>query len=157
MKRLELKTTVLRMGYDELEQADRKLVDAARRAALGAYAPYSRFNVGAAILLDNGETVTGANQENAAFPSGMCAERTACYYAHAKYPDAGFRAIAIAARESSGEEVSRPVSPCGGCRQALLEYENLAKAEVRVILAGRDEILVLPSVKSLLPLAFEEF
>ncbi len=157
MKRLELKTAFLELLYDELEPADQKLVDEARRAAFRAYAPYSRFNVGAAILLNNGEIVTGANQENASFPSGSCAERSACFYAHARFPQAKFLSIAIAARDASGNEAKRPISPCGSCRQALLEYENLAKAEIKVILAGQDCIRVLPSIRSLLPLAFEEF
>ena len=113
--------------------------------------------MGAAILLSNGETVTGSNQENAAFPSGTCAERTAAYYAHSRYPDARFEAIAIAARGTDGQEVASPVAPCGACRQALLEYETLAGKGVKVILAGRDEIFILPSVTSTLPLAFSEF
>ena len=122
-----------------------------------ADSPYSRFNVGAAILLSDGNIVTGANQENAAFPSGTCAERTACYYAGANYPDAHFEKIAIAARGTDGLEVVQPIPPCGACRQALLEYEKLAGHDVEVLLAGRDEIYILPSVKALLPLSFSDF
>ncbi len=144
-------------GYQELTEADRLLVDRAREATSRSYAPYSKFNVGAAILLDNGEVVTGANQENAAFPSGTCAERTACYYAHAAFPEAKFDTIAIAAVGTDGKEVEEPCAPCGACRQALLEYEKLAGRDVRVILVGRDKMLLLPSVKSLVPLAFVEF
>jgi cytidine deaminase len=124
---------------------------------LNAYAPYSKFHVGAAILLDNDVIVTGANQENAAFPSGTCAERTTCYYAHAQYPQASFKAIAIAARDTTGEEVKAPISPCGACRQALLEYETLAGEGIKVILVSSNDIYILPSVKSLMPLAFTEF
>ena len=87
----------------------------------------------------------------------MCAERTAAYYAHAAYPDARFESIAIAAIGTDGKEVAEPVSPCGACRQALLEYEHLGAADVRVLLVGRDDIYILPSVRSLLPLSFTEF
>lgn len=141
----------------ELTNEQRALIDEAESATRRSYAPYSRFNVGAAILLDNGVTVTGANQENAAFPSGTCAERTAAYYAHATYPDARFKAIAITARNAAGDLLKAPCAPCGACRQALLEYETLAGQNVEVILAGTDEVLILPSVRSLLPVAFTEF
>ena len=157
MKEATITIPVIEAQYDELTETDRRLIDEARQATERSYAPYSRFHVGAAILLDNGETVTGANQENAAYPSGTCAERSACYYAHARYPEARFMAIAIAARGTDGLEVAEPISPCGACRQALLEYETLAGRNVRVILAGRDRIYILPSVRSTLPLAFSEF
>lgn len=91
MKEFNVCVPVIEMSFDELDAIDRRLVDEAREATGRAYAPYSRFHVGAAILLDNGEVVTGANQENAAFPSGTCAERTTCYYAHARWPEARFR------------------------------------------------------------------
>lgn len=157
MKKFDITVPVVSVGYDELDETDRHLVDLARQSTYRSYAPYSHFSVGAAILLSNGETVTGSNQENAAFPSGICAERTAAYYAHSRYPDARFEAIAIAARGTDGQEVASPVAPCGACRQALLEYETLAGKGVKVILAGRDEIFILPSVTSTLPLAFSEF
>lgn len=157
MKEATITIPVIEAQYDELTETDRRLIDEARQATERSYAPYSRFHVGAAILLDNGETVTGANQENAAYPSGTCAERSACYYAHARYPEARFMAIAIAARGTDGLEVTEPISPCGACRQALLEYETLAGRNVRVILAGRDRIYILPSVRATLPLAFTEF
>lgn len=144
-------------AYQELTPEDRQLVDMAREAASRAYAPYSKFNVGAAIRLDNGEVVTGANQENAAFPSGTCAERTACYYAHATYPQARFECIAVAAIGTDGMEVEEPCAPCGACRQALLEYEKLAGHDVRVILVGRDRMYLLRSVRALVPFAFVEF
>ena len=132
MKELQITTPIVVMQYDELDPTDRSLVDAAREATFRAYSPYSHFSVGAAILLDNGETVTGSNQENAAYPSSLCAERTAAYYAHSRYPDAKFMTIAIAARETSGNEIKMPISPCGACRQALLEYETLAGHNVQV-------------------------
>ena len=144
-------------AYDELSDTDRQLVDLARQATHRSYSPYSHFRVGAAILLDNGEIVTGANQENVAYPSGTCAERTACFYAHATYPQAKSVTIAKAARDTDGNEVTEPIAPCGACRQALLEYETLAGNPVRVILTGATTLYLLPSVRSLLPFAFTEF
>lgn len=157
MKKFDISIPVEVLDYDELSAGDRHLVELAREATFRSYAPYSHFSVGAAILLDNSEIVEGANQENVAYPSGTCAERSACYYAHARYPEAHFEAIAIAARGTDGDFTSVPTAPCGACRQALLEYEMLAGHDVRVMLAGRDCVYLLPSVKSLLPLAFTEF
>ena len=156
MKKIEVKTPVDILEYSELNEADALLVEEARKATFRAYAPYSHFNVGAAIRLDNGVTVTGANQENAAYPSGTCAERSACYYAHATYPDSAFEAIAVAARGADGEFTTDLAAPCGACRQALLEYETLAGHDVPVFLAAADKVYVLPSVKAMLPLAFCE-
>ena len=157
MRHETIKLELAAADYDELSERERLLVDTARAAEEGSYAPYSNFHVGAAVLLDNGEIVKGANQENAATPSSLCAERTAAYWAHANFPAARFEAIAIAARDASGREVETPISPCGACRQALLQYETLAAHDVKVILAGSREIYIAPSVKSLLPLAFTEF
>lgn len=157
MKEKEIITRIKEVSYEELSGRERELVDLARKATERSYAPYSKFRVGAAIELDNGEIVTGSNQENAAYPSGTCAERTAAYYAHAAYPDAKFKAIAIAAIATDGKEIADPVAPCGACRQALLEYETLAGHDVEVILVGSRAIYVLSSVRSTLPLAFSEF
>ena len=157
MHEIDILTKIISKSYGELDTTERRAVDAAVKAIEGSYAPYSRFRVGAAIVLDNGEMVTGANQENVAFPSGTCAERTACYYAGAHYPGTGFSLIAIAARGTDGELTSTPTAPCGACRQALLEYETLSGHDVPVLLVGRDQIYRLPSVKSLLPLCFSEF
>lgn len=157
MTRKDILVPVEVAAYDELTPADRRLTDLAREATSRSYAPYSHFHVGAAIALDNGETVTGANQENVAYPSGTCAERSACFYAHARYPEAKFEVIAIAAVGTDGKEVPEPVAPCGACRQALLEYEMLAGHDVRVMLCGSRCVYILPSVRSLLPLAFTEF
>lgn len=156
MKNLQIETRYKAAVYDELTSEQKKLVDLARQSTLRSYAPYSHFCVGAAILLDNGEIVTGNNQENAAFPSGICAERTAAYYAHATFPEAKFTAIAIAARGTDSNWLSHPISPCGACRQALLEYETLAQHNVEVLLVGENEIFIIPSIKTLLPFAFEE-
>ena len=112
MRHETIKLELAAANYDELSERERLLVDTARAAVEGSYAPYSNFHVGAAVLLDNGEIVKGANQENAATPSSLCAERTAAYWAHANFPAARFEAIAIAARDASGREVETPISPC---------------------------------------------
>ncbi len=157
MKTFEVKAKVEELKYDELNSKELELVRLAKEATSRSYAPYSNFRVGAAILLSNGEIITGANQENAAYPSGTCAERSACYYAGATYPDAKFEAIAIAARGTDGEFVDEPCSPCGACRQALLQYELLAGKGVKTLLVGRDRIYRLESIRSILPFAFTEF
>lgn len=153
IKKIETKIQVY--GYDELTDADRELVDAAKEMTRSSYAPYSKFHVGAAIRMADGTIVKGANQENAAYPSGTCAERTACYYASAQHPGMAMKKIAIAAW-TGGEFQRNPISPCGACRQALAEYEHLY-GPIEVILYGEDAIYVLPSVASLLPLTFTEF
>lgn len=157
MKKLEINLSIDRLEYSELTPAERTLVDAAREATYRAYCPYSHFHVGAAIALDNGQISTGSNQENVAYPSGLCAERTAAFHAHATWPEARFTAIAIAARGTDDQWVTDPVAPCGACRQSLLEYEMLAGAPVPVLLVGTDCIYRLPSVASTLPLAFTNF
>lgn len=157
MNEFELKIRIISKNFDELDVTERRLVDEARRMTQNSYAPYSHFRVGAAILLDNGAVATGANQENAAFPSGTCAERSACYWAGANYPGAAFEMIAITAVAPDGTVPLEPTAPCGACRQALLEYEKLAGHDVKVLLAGRDTVYIVPSVKALLPLAFNEF
>lgn len=120
-----------------------------------AYAPYSKFQVGAALLLDNGEIITGSNQENASYPSGLCAERTAVYYAGAKFPQARIRCIAVSAT-SLKRPVTSPVPPCGACRQALVEYEVKQKTDMEVYFMGESGTIVkAKSVKDLLPLLFD--
>lgn len=157
MKHKEITVNFEELSYDELPADERALVEEAREATRRSYAPYSNFRVGAAIALDNGVTVPGSNQENVAFPSGTCAERSACFYAHSRYPEAKFEKIAVAARGTDGEFTAAPTAPCGACRQALLEYEILAGHDVPVLLAARDCVYRLPSVKSTLPFAFSEF
>ncbi len=157
MKEFDITLRVQSLALDELPEQERALVLAAQAATERAYAPYSHFRVGAAILLDNGEIVEGSNQENVAYPSGTCAERSACFYAGSRFPDARFKCIAIAARGTDGRFTPIPTAPCGACRQALLEYEMLAGRPVPVLLAGADAVYRIPSVASLLPLAFTEF
>lgn len=157
MREKDITIRIIEDTLDTLEASDRLLAEKAIEMTEKAYAPYSHFCVGAAIRLSSGTIVTGANQENAAFPSGTCAERSACFYAGANYPGDTFETIAVAAREVDGQLTAEPISPCGGCRQALLEYEKIADRPVKVILVGRDKIYTLPSVKSLLPFAFTSF
>ncbi len=140
-------------GIDELPVADRKLVEEAVAAASGAYAPYSHFMVGAAILLDDGTVVRGANVENAAFPSGSCAEKTALSYTVANYHGRKSIAIAIAAK-SGGKLTDEPVPPCGNCRQMLIEEEQRLGTPIKVILAGQSGIIILENCQSLMPLSF---
>jgi len=156
MKQLNITVPVGVCPFGELAGADRELVTAAKRATESSYAPYSKFHVGAAIRLDDGTIVTGSNQENAAFSSGTCAERSACFGAAANHPGRSMDAIAIAAYTNGGFQ-RKPISPCGACRQALLEYEHNQGHPMRVILYGDDECFLLPSVASLLPLCFTEF
>jgi len=138
---------------DEMPDADRVLTEEAVVAASGAYAPYSHFMVGAAILLDDGTVVRGANVENAAFPSGSCAEKTALSWSVSNHPDRRPVAIAIAAL-TGGNMTREPVPPCGNCRQMLIEEEQRNGKPIKVILAGSEKILVIDSAESLMPLRF---
>ena len=156
---MENKQTVIHFALcapEELDESDRKLVELARQATHTAYAPYSHFCVGAALLLEGGTCVCGSNQENAAFGAGTCAERTALFYAHAQYPDAAVKAIAIAARGTDGEFTQQPIAPCGVCRQALLEAQKRGGQPIRLLLASRTTVTVLEGVECVLPFAFEE-
>ena len=139
---------------DELAEKQQKLVERAMHAAKNAYAPYSGFHVGAAALLSNGEIVVGNNQENSAYPSGLCAERVAVFYAGARYPGIPVIAIAIAAMRD-GFFQEEPVAPCGACRQVLFEKESQGKAPMEVILYGNKKIQVINQVTDLLPLPFK--
>lgn len=143
-------------SYNELNETDKILVNHAKKATATAYAPYSKFHVGAAVLLENGEIVSGSNQENVAYPSGTCAERTTVFYASARFPGVRFCKLAIAAF-TDGDFVEEPISPCGACRQAILEYEKLGGQPIEILLAGREKVYKLQGIRSLLPLSFEEF
>ncbi|MGN0229074.1 MAG: cytidine deaminase [Muribaculaceae bacterium] len=156
MKEINLTTKIAVYSYTELTAEDKKLTEMAKDATKRAYSPYSGFNVGAALLLDNGEILTGANQENAAFSSGTCAERSVIYYAGANYPGVPFRKLVIAAW-TKGDFVETPISPCGHCRQAILEYETIGGKPIEIILCGRHEVYVLDSIKALMPLSFVDF
>lgn len=139
----------------ELSAEEQKLLRMAREASDLAYAPYSNFYVGAALLLENGLIVTGNNQENVAYPSGLCAERVAIYAAGAQYPNVAIKTIAITCK-SKQFEVNEPLSPCGACRQAMSEYEMRHNKPIRTILAGETgKIRILDSIADLLPFMFK--
>lgn len=152
MKEMKLETSVRLYTLDELSVEYRDLYEAAYRAAENAYAPYSRFHVGAAVLLENGEVVTGNNQENAAYPSGLCAERTALFYAGARFPNLAVKTLAIAAMKE-GERLDG-ITPCGACRQVMLETEQRYGRPIEVLLCGNHQVTIVPDAKSLLPLSF---
>lgn len=140
---------------DELPEEVRDLMDEACEAREKAYAPYSRFKVGAAVLLDNGKTVTGSNQENASYPCGLCAERTAIFYAGAKYPEAKFLKIALTAK-SLHHRVITPIPPCGACRQAIAEYEVKQESPIELYFMGESgKVVRAHSIKELFPLIFD--
>ncbi len=141
-------------SFEELNEGDKVLMDAAVNARERAYAPYSNFFVGASVLLENDEIITGNNQENASYPSGLCGERVAVFYAGAKFPGVKIKAIAISAAASS-YEVSTPAAPCGNCRQAISEYELKQNAPIKMILMGETgNVIECDSLADLLPLAF---
>ena len=138
---------------EELTPADEQLLQAAIQATGQAYAPYSHFSVGAALLLASGQIVTGSNQENIAYPSGLCAERTAMFAAASQHSGVPFQALAIAARRPDGTLTG--VTPCGACRQVMAEYEKLHHTPLHILLYDKDDkILVFDGVESLLPFIF---
>ena len=150
---IETKIDVVTEG--ELTIEYQTLVNKAKDQVAKAYAPYSGFHVGAAVLLANGELFAGSNQENAAYPSGLCAERVAMFYANAQYPNVPVKAIAIAAYTAE-QFLSSPITPCGACRQVLLESEMRFDNDIEVILYGTDEIYILKNIRQLMPLCFEK-
>ena len=157
MKELEMKIQIWEARMDELTTAERSLIEQAIDGTNRSYAPYSHFHVGAAVLLKNGATFVGCNQENAAFPSGICAERSAIFAAGAQYPEEPIVMLAIAARNEQGQLTNTPISPCGTCRQVLIETENRFKHPVRILLYGLNCIYGMESIKQIMPLSFTEF
>ena len=141
-------------SLEQLETKDRKLALAATEATALSYAPYSGFNVGAAVMFEDGEIVKGANQENAAYPSGLCAERTALFYASSSRPDKAMTAIAIAAAQE-GKLCASPATPCGACRQVMAQYQKKSGRPMMVLLVGADRIWKFEKVDDLLPLIFD--
>lgn len=157
MKKVELKTLITIFdSIDELPAAVNELMIKAIEAKQNAYAPYSRFKVGAAMLLEDGSIITGNNQENAAYPSGMCAERVAIWKASSEFPNKKILKLAISA-SSSSQILKEPVAPCGACRQTLSEYEIKQKDKIEVYFMGEEgEIIKTESVLDLLPIAFDK-
>lgn len=155
MKNLNLTIHFRRFEVEsELEHDDAVLLAEARKAMQNAYAPYSNFFVGAAAQLDNGQIISGNNQENAAYPSGLCAERVTLFYANSHFPHAKVKTIAIAA-EDNDKTFKDIISPCGACRQVLSEKEKIQQEPIRVILTAADGSgYIFDNIESLLPLSF---
>ena len=142
------------VSVEEMSVSDRDLCRAAVEALNGSYAPYSHFHVGAAVRLSDGTVVKGANQENAAYPSGLCAERTAMFAAGANYPDKDIESIAVVARQD-GRICSDPAAPCGACRQVMAQYQTKSGKPLSVILVGASRIMKFARVDDILPLIFD--
>ncbi len=157
MKKIHLSTTIAVFEtVDELPTEVQALMNEAINTRKNAYAPYSQFHVGAAFLLENSEIITGNNQENAAYPSGMCAERVAVWKASSQYPKVKILKIAITA-SSINNIVKEPVAPCGACRQTLLEYEVNQNSNIEIYFMGETgNIIKTNSIKDILPLAFDK-
>lgn len=155
MREFTVTTSVVEYLPDELPSAYVSLIERAKEQVEKAYAPYSDFRVGVSLLLDNGEIICGSNQENAAYPSGLCAERTAIFYANALYPDVPVVMMAVVAY-TNHEFLDDPISPCGACRQVLLESEVRYDRKMVVLLYGRSKTYAIGSAKGLLPLCFEK-
>ena len=141
-------------SLDELDPRDAELIRLAHEATKSSYAPYSNFHVGAAVRLANGEIVTGNNIENAAYPSGLCAERVTMFAAMAKYPGVAFEALAITAH-SGTKMIEEPVAPCGACRQVMVEVEQMSMQPLRVLCQGETgPVMVFDGIESLMPFIF---
>ena len=152
MKEIDLVAKISICPYIELTDEDKNLIAKSKEALIGAYAPYSNFYVGAAVAC-SGNIVIGSNQENEAYPSGMCAERVALYSASAQYPMQAISSIAISAYNKNSEE-DAVAFPCGACRQVLLEYEKRQNTPIRILVSAKNEVYIIESAKSLLPLSF---
>jgi len=154
MKDKKIELNFISAHFSELDDEDKALVISAKNAFKTAYAPYSGFLVGSSILLENGDMVNGSNQENVAYPSGLCAERVAMFYVGAQYPNIRIKTIAVTVF-SKHFEVTDVVSPCGACRQVMAEYEDKQKQSIKVILhSPSDQVLIANNVADLLPFMF---
>ena len=155
MQEKKIALSFISAHISELSEQEQQLVANAKTAFKTAYAPYSGFLVGASILLENGEIINGSNQENVAYPSGLCAERVALFYAGARYPDIKVKTIAVSVL-SKNFEVNDVISPCGACRQVMAEYEEKQEEAIKVILhSPTDEVLIANTVEDLLPFMFK--
>ncbi len=140
--------------WEDMPDTYQMLLKKARDVSITAYARYSDFQVGAALLLDNNEVITGTNQENAAYPSGLCAERVALFAAHSMYPDSRVQVLAVFAR-NKGEALDSLVAPCGACRQVMAEYESLSSESLKIILADGNGAVVIDGTETILPFGFQ--
>lgn len=156
MKKISINTTISVLSKKELSQEEISLMLLAFEARSKAYAPYSKFTVGTAILLDNGEVIQGSNQENAAYPSGLCAERVAIFYAGATFPNAKIVKMFITASPQD-RDLEEPIPPCGSCRQVIAEYEFKQDTPIAIFFMGaKGDIYKSESLKNLLPLVFDK-
>jgi cytidine deaminase len=155
MEKQNIHTEFIIYSFTELTTIYQQLILKAQEQTQKAYAPYSHYAVGASVLLENGKIFAGSNQENAAYPSGLCAERVALFYANAQYPEVPVKAIAIAA-SVNGDFAVTPVSPCGACRQVILETEIRFRHPITLLLYGKEQIYLFDSIKTLLPFSFSE-
>jgi len=153
MKQLCIKTNLESYAWDELSEQDRQLISEAKAMTKTSYSPYSHFQVGAAALLQDGTVVKGSNQENAAYPSGLCAERTTLFAANANHPNTPVVALAIACY-TQGHFTANPGAPCGSCRQVMLETEHRFGTPMRVLLYGEKSTYVFEKAADLLPIGF---
>jgi cytidine deaminase len=152
-RKIEIEYTVFK-NTEELIEEDRILIEKAKEVSLNAYAPYSGFRVGTAVLLDNGKILTGNNQENASYPEGLCAERVVLFYAMSQYPNQKIKSMAICGNPQKFD-LTHFISPCGGCRQVMYEYEYSKQFKMRILLSGiSGEILMVEGVENLLPFQF---
>ena len=153
----EFKLTIkgISLTRSELNDSDTELLNQAEYAAKNAYAPYSQFYVGAALRLENGTIVLGTNQENVAYPSGLCAERVAIFSASTNHPNEPIRSMAITVNTAKSF-IEEPLSPCGNCRQVIMEYQHKQQSPIRLILAGQSEkVWIFEDAAALLPFGFE--
>ena len=155
MKEKKIELSFISAELSELSTEEKQLVASAKSAVTTAYAPYSGFLVGASVLLENSEIINGSNQENVAYPSGLCAERVALFYAGARFPDVKIKTIAVSVM-SKNFKVTDVISPCGACRQVMAEYEDKQEQAIKVILhSPTDQVLIANTVESLLPFMFK--
>lgn len=155
MKDFTISTKIQVYSLEESNEATKKLIDKAKEATQTSYAPYSNYHVGAAVLLEDGQIVSGSNQENAAYPSGLCAERTTLFYANASNPNQSVKAIAIIAHHD-GDFVKDVCTPCGSCRQVIAEIESRYDSPIRIIMCSKNTVYEVDSIKALLPLSFDK-
>lgn len=153
MEKRNIEISYMAGAPETLDAESRMLTDAACKATESSYSPYSHFQVGAAVLLEDGTVVTGSNQENAAYPSGLCAERVTIFSAGAQHPGKKIKALAIAA-QTGGTFLKAPITPCGACRQVMTEVESRQGSPLRIILFGAEQSLVFDGISSLMPFCF---
>lgn len=156
MKELSITIPIVIKQEDELSEQEKAVIAQAKEATYRSYSPYSHFSVGAAVLLEDGTIVAGSNQENCAYPSGLCAERTALFYANSRYPDKAVIMLCCAARDTSGAFTARPIPPCGSCRQVMVETEERFGKPMQVMLYGTEGVCFIPSARDLMPVNFDK-